>query len=164
MIRPGPRNLITDVDGIRVGQAEDARVRTGVTVLLTEEPANTVADVRGGAPGTRDTEALDAVNLVGHVDAIVLSGGSVFGLDAPSGVTSVLRRAGRGYAMAPGALPVPIVPGAILFDLANDGDKEWGDEPPYRLLGRQAAETASREFALGNAGAGFGATAGVYKG
>lgn len=164
MIKPGPRNLITDVEGIRVGQAEDTRVRTGVTVLLTEEPANAVVDVRGGAPGTRDTEALDVVNLVGRVDAVVLSGGSVFGLDAPSGVTSVLRRAGRGYAMAPGAPPVPIVPGAILFDLTNGGDKAWGDEPPYRLLGQQAAESAAREFALGNAGAGLGANAGLYKG
>ena len=164
MIKPGPRNLITDVEGIRVGQAEDTRVRTGVTVLLTDEPANAVVDVRGGAPGTRDTEALDVVNLVGRVDAVVLSGGSVFGLDAPSGVMSVLRRAGRGYAMAPGAPPVPIVPGAILFDLTNGGDKAWGDEPPYRLLGQQAAESAAREFALGNAGAGLGANAGLYKG
>jgi L-aminopeptidase/D-esterase-like protein len=164
MIRPGPRNLITDVEGLRVGQAEDARVRTGVTVLLTDEPANAVVDVRGGAPGTRDTEALDVVNLVGRVDAIVLSGGSVFGLDAPSGVTSVLKRMGRGYAMAPGAPPAPIVPAAILFDLANGGEKDWGEEPPYRLLGKQAAENAAREFALGNAGAGFGANAGIYKG
>ena len=164
MIRPGPRNLITDVEGIRVGQSEDARVRTGVTVLLADEPANAVVDVRGGAPGTRDTEALDVVNLVGRVDAIVLSGGSVFGLDAPSGVTSVLRQAGRGYRMAPAAPPVPIVPAAILFDLANGGDKDWGEEPPYRHLGRQAAGCAAREFALGNAGAGFGANAGVYKG
>ena len=164
MIRPGPRNLITDVEGLRVGQVEDARVRTGVTVLLTDEPFNAVVDVRGGAPGTRDTEALDVVNLVGRVDAIVLSGGSVFGLDAPSGVTSVLTRAGRGYAMAPGAPPVPIVPAAILFDLANGGDKDWGEEPPYRLLGKRAAENAAPEFALGTAGAGFGANAGVYKG
>src|SRR5215469_15839035 len=136
MIRPGPRNLITDVDGIRVGQAEDARVRTGVTVLLNDEPFNAVADVRGGAPGTRDTEALDAINLVGRVDAIVLSGGSVFGLDAPSGVTNVLKRAGRGFAMAPGAPPAPIVPAAVIFDLANGGDKDWGEDSPYRLLGK----------------------------
>lgn len=164
MIRPGPRNLITDVDGIRVGQAEDSRVRTGVTVLLADAPANAVVDVRGGAPGTRDTEALDVVNLVGRVDAIVLSGGSVFGLDAASGVTSVLRQMGRGYEMAPGAPSVPIVPAAILFDLTNGGNKSWDDEPPYRLLGRQAVESAAREFALGNAGAGFGARAGPCKG
>src|SRR5215467_9530630 len=164
MIRPGPRNLITDVAGLRVGQAEDVRARTGVTVLMLDEPANAVADVRGGAPGTRDTEAVDVVNLVGRVDAVVLSGGSVFGLDAPSGVTRVLKRAGRGYGMAPGAPPAPIVPSAILFDLANGGDKNWGDEPPYRFLGKQAAESAGREFELGNAGAGLGAKAGIYKG
>ena len=164
MIRPGPRNLITDVAGVRVGQAEDARVRTGVTVVLADVPANAAVDVRGGAPGTRDTEALDAANLVGAVDAIVLSGGSVFGLDAPSGVMSVLRAAGRGYRLAPGAPGAPIVPAAILFDLANGGDKEWGEEPPYRALGKRAAENAGGDFALGNAGAGFGASAAIYKG
>jgi L-aminopeptidase/D-esterase-like protein len=164
MIRPGPRNLITDVAGLRVGQAEDARVRTGVTVLMTDEPANAAVDVRGGAPGTRDTEALDAVNLVGTVDAIALSGGSVFGLDSPSGVASVLRSQGRGYLLSPGAPRAPIVPAAILFDLANGGDKEWGDEPPYRALGMKAAESAALDFALGSAGAGHGAAAAIYKG
>ena len=164
MIRPGPRNLITDVEGLRVGQAEDPVVRTGVTVLMCETPANAVVDVRGGAPGTRDTEALDAVNLVGTVDAIVLSGGSVFGLDAPSGVASILRAQGRGYRMAPGAPPAPIVPAAILFDLANGGSKEWGEEPPYRALGKKAASNAGEHFALGNAGAGYGASAATYKG
>jgi L-aminopeptidase/D-esterase-like protein len=164
MIRPGPRNLITDVSGLRVGQAEDTRVRTGVTVLLADEPANAAVDVRGGAPGTRDTEALDAVNLVGTIDAVVLSGGSVFGLDAPSGVASVLRAHGRGYLLAPGAPRAPIVPAAILFDLANGGDKEWGDEPPYRALGKVAAERAGVQFALGNVGAGYGAAAAIYKG
>jgi L-aminopeptidase/D-esterase-like protein len=164
MIRPGPRNLITDVPGLQVGQAEDARVRSGVTVLLADAPANAAVDVRGGAPGTRDTEALDAVNLVGAVDAIVLSGGSVFGLDAPSGVASVLRANGRGYLLAPGAPRAPIVPAAILFDLANGGDKEWGNEPPYRVLGKVAAERTAAQFALGNAGAGYGAAAAIYKG
>jgi L-aminopeptidase/D-esterase-like protein len=164
MIRPGPRNLITDVAGLRVGQAEDAKVRTGVTVLMADEPANAAVDIRGGAPGTRDTEALDAVNLVGTVDAIALSGGSVFGLDSASGVASVLRRQDRGYLLAPGAPRAPIVPAAILFDLANGGDKAWGDEPPYRALGMKAAENAGPAFALGNAGAGFGAAAAIYKG
>ena len=164
MIRPGPRNLITDVAGLRVGQAEDARVRTGVTVLMADAPLNATVDVRGGAPGTRDTEALDAVNLVGQVDAIVLSGGSVFGLDAPSGVASVLRARGRGYQLAPGAPAAPIVPAAILFDLANGGNKGWGDEPPYRTLGKEAALNTSETFRLGNAGAGYGAAAATYKG
>ena len=95
-------------------------------------------DVRGGAPGTRDTEGLDLVSLVEAVDAIVLSGGSAFGHDAPSGVAAFLRAQGRGFEIAPGAPRVPIVPGAILFDLVNGGDKEWGDEAPYRALGRKA--------------------------
>jgi L-aminopeptidase/D-esterase-like protein len=158
------RNLITDVAGLRIGQAEDARVRTGVTVLLADEPARAVCDVRGGAPSARDTAGLDLVSLVDAVDAITLSGGSSFGNDAPSGVTAFLRAQGRGFEIAPGAPRVPIVPGAILFDLANGGDKDWGEEPPYRALGRRAAENASLDFALGNAGAGFGATAGLYKG
>jgi L-aminopeptidase/D-esterase-like protein len=165
MIRPGPRNLITDVSGLTVGQAEDNKVRTGVTVVMTDAPANAVADVRGGAPGSRETDVLDVVNLVGQVDAIVLSGGSVYGLDAPSGVMSVLRRAGRGYGIGgAGVPPAPIVPAAILFDLANGGDKNWGEESPYRTLGLRAAESASLVFSLGNAGAGLGARAGAYKG
>ena len=164
MIRKGPRNLITDVGGLRVGQAEDGDVRTGVTVLLTDQLAAAAADVRGGAPGTRETDTLDPVNLVGMVDGIVLSGGSVFGLDAASGVVATLSAQGRGFRIAPGAPPVPIVPSAILFDLANGGNKEWGDEPPYAKLGRAAMASASLDFALGNAGAGFGAVSGVYKG
>jgi L-aminopeptidase/D-esterase-like protein len=133
-------------------------------VLLADEPASAVCDVRGGAPSTRDTEGLNLVSLVDAVDAITLSGGSAFGNDAPSGVAAFLRGQGRGFEIAPGAPRVPIVSGAILFDLANGGDKEWGDEPPYRALGRKACENASLDFALGNAGAGFGATAGIYKG
>ncbi|HXL99712.1 MAG TPA: P1 family peptidase [Rhizomicrobium sp.] len=162
--RPGRRNLITDVPGLKVGQAEDARVRSGVTVLLADAPATAAVDVRGGAPGTRDVEALDPLSAVERADAIVLSGGSAFGLDAPSGVQSWLRARGRGFSVAPGLPPVPIVPGAIIFDLANGGDKDWGDVPPYRALGIQAAENAALDFALGNAGAGLGATAGAYKG
>jgi L-aminopeptidase/D-esterase-like protein len=164
MVRPGKRNLITDVAGLKIGNAEDERVRTGVTVLVCDEPATASADVRGGAPGTRDVEALDPVSLVDSVDAIVLSGGSAFGLDAPSGVQSLLRERGRGFEIAPGAPRVPIVSGAILFDLANGGDKDWGEMPPYRALGRRAAEHATLDFRLGNAGAGLGATAGIYKG
>jgi L-aminopeptidase/D-esterase-like protein len=164
MVRPGTRNLITDVAGLRVGQAQDERVRTGVTVLLADTPMIAAIDIRGGAPGTRDTDTLGHSSLVGAVDAIVLSGGSAFGLDAPAGVTSWLRAQGRGFEVAPGAPRVPIVPGAILFDLVNGGEKDWGDENPYRALGAKAAANASSDFALGNAGAGFGATAGIYKG
>ena len=138
MVRPGAKNLITDVAGLRVGHAEDHKVRTGTTVLVADQPFVAVADVRGGAPGSREIEVLDPVNLVGRADAIVLSGGSVHGLDAASGVVAALRAKGRGYRMSSGAPPAPIVPSAILFDLVNGGDKEWGEEPPYRALGRMA--------------------------
>ena len=164
MVKPGARNLITDVAGLTVGNAEDARIRTGVTVLLAERAVPAVADVRGGAPGTRDVEGLDPVSLVDGVDAIALSGGSSFGNDAPSGVQAWLKRQGRGFQIAPGAPLVPIVPGAILFDLANGGDKDWGDVPPYRALALDAVEKASRDFKLGNAGAGMGAVSGACKG
>lgn len=164
MVRKGARNLITDVAGLRVGQAEDHKIRTGVTVLLADRPMVAAADIRGGAPGIRDVFGLDVVPLVDAVDAIVVSGGSAFGLDAPSGVQAYLQAKGRGFEIAPGAPRVPIVSGVILFDLTNGGDKNWGDEPPYRVLGRTAAERASEGFALGNAGAGLGATAGIYKG
>ena len=156
------RNLITDVDGIWVGNAEDAGARTGVTVILAEEPAIAAVDVRGGAPGTRETYLLSPTSLVQKVDAIVLSGGSAFGLDAASGVSSWLLAAGRGFPVGP--VQVPIVPAAILFDLLNGGDKAWGAEAPYRTLGRQACEAVSREFAIGNRGAGLGAVAGELKG
>ena len=164
MIRTGPHNLITDVEGLRVGQAEDVAARTGVTVLVADAPAAAVVDVRGGAPGTRETEALDPTGLVGAVDAIVLSGGSVYGLDAASGVTAWLAANGRGFRVISTAPPAPIVPAAILFDLANGGEKNWGMTPPYRALGIRAVENARADFALGNAGAGFGAVAGAYKG
>jgi L-aminopeptidase/D-esterase-like protein len=164
MIKPGKRNLITDVEGLTIGQAEDTQIMTGVTVLLTDAPYAAVADVRGGAPGTRDVEALDPVSLVEGIDSIVLSGGSAFGLDAPSGVQSFLREKGRGFHIGPGAPLVPMVSGAILFDLTNGGKKDWGEMPPYRALARRAAENASRDFKLGNAGAGYGAMAGAYKG
>jgi L-aminopeptidase/D-esterase-like protein len=163
MAKPGPRNLITDVAGLKVGNAEDAPARTGVTVLLLDEASPAVADVRGGAPGTRDVEGLDPVSLVDGVDAITLSGGSTYGNDAPSGVQHWLKARGRGFQIRPGAPLVPIVPGAILFDLANGGDKNW-NVPPYRELGLRAAENATIDFELGNAGAGYGAMAGAYKG
>lgn len=162
MARPGPRNLITDVDGILIGNAEDANVRTGVTVILPQDPVVAAVDVRGGGPGTRETDALDPSCLVERIHALCLSGGSVFGLEAPSGVVSWLSARGRGLALGPHAIPV--VPAAILFDLMNEGDKEWGDQPPYRALGAEACNAAANEFSLGNAGAGFGATAGPLKG
>ncbi len=164
MAKPGARNLITDVEGLKVGQAEDHDVRTGVTVLLAEYAVAAAVDVRGGAPGTRETDALDPVSLGGVADAVVLAGGSVYGLDAASAVTAWLGARGRGFVLAPDAPPAPIVPAAIIFDLANGGNKHWGDTPPYRRLARDAAEAAGEIFALGNAGAGLGARAGAYKG
>jgi L-aminopeptidase/D-esterase-like protein len=162
--RPGLRNLITDVPGLKVGQAEDAGARTGVTVILPDERAVCAADVRGGAPGTRETDALAPENLVEAVDAVVLSGGSVYGLAAADGVVAWLGAQGRGFGLMPGIPPSPVVPGAILFDMANGGDKAWGEDPPYRALGRAAAVAADLEFRLGTAGAGYGAMAGALKG
>lgn len=163
MTQPGPRNLITDVSGIAVGNAADETARTGVTVVLPNGRCVAACDVRGGGPGTRESDALEPHNLVDEIDAVVLSGGSVYGLDAHGAVAAWLGARGRGFAMA-GEIPSPIVPGAILFDLTNGGDKSWGEEPPYRRLGRAAVEVAGTDFSLGNAGAGFGAQAGAYKG
>jgi len=159
---PGPRNLITDVPGLRVGNAGDNPLRSGVTVVLAEAPAVAAADVRGGGPGTRETDLLDPASLVQAVDALVLSGGSAFGLAAADGVMGWLREQGRGFAV--GDAQVPIVPAAILFDLNNGGDKNWGPVSPYHRLGAEAVIAAGPDFALGNAGAGLGATAGPLKG
>lgn len=161
MLRPGPRNLITDVDGILVGNQEDPRLRSGVSVVLCETPSTASVDVRGGAPGTRETDLLDPSCLVERVDAICLSGGSAFGLSSSDGVMRWLREHGRGLAIA--GVVVPIVPTAILFDLLNGGDKQW-DWPPYRELAYEATGKAGCDFALGNAGAGMGAKAGNLKG
>lgn len=160
-MRPGPLNLITDVAGLRVGNAEDAHVRTGATVLLGDTPFTAAMHVMGGAPGTRETDLLAPDKLVQEVDALVLSGGSAFGLDAASGVADGLRAMGRGFAV--GNQRVPIVPGAILFDLLNGGAKDWA-ENPYRRIGRAALDAAATDFALGSAGAGFGATTATLKG
>lgn len=164
-IRPGPRNLITDVDGILVGNAQSTSVRSGVTVVLPETRAVAACDVRGGAPGTRETDALDPACLVDAVDGVVLSGGSVYGLDAMSGAVAWLGARDRGFKLAGDATRVsPVVPGAILFDLPNGGDKDWGEAPPYRDWGMAGCERAARDFELGNAGAGMGAMAGNLKG
>lgn len=155
------RNLITDVPGLRVGHADDAALKSGVTVLTGDAPFTCGVHVMGGAPGTRETDLLAPDKLVEQVDALVLSGGSGFGLDAGSGVADALRAAGRGFAV--GDVRVPIVPGAILFDLTNGGDKGWTTNP-YRDLGVQAFDTAGADFALGTVGAGFGAKTATLKG
>lgn len=130
--------------------------------MVFAQPAVGSVDVRGGGPGTRETALLDPAQTVQGVDAIVLSGGSAFGLDAASGVQAWLAEQGRGFAVGPAR--VPIVPAAILFDLINGGDKAWGRYPPYRELGYQAAAAAGTDFALGSAGAGLGATTVNLKG
>jgi D-aminopeptidase len=160
-MRTGPRNLITDVAGLRVGNATDTRLRSGVTVLTGDAPFVAGVHVMGGAPGTRETDLLAPDKLVEGVDALVLAGGSVFGLDAASGVTDALAALGRGFRV--GAAVAPIVPAAILFDLGNGGDKAWSRNP-YRDLGEEALAVASADFALGSFGAGAGARAGRLKG
>ncbi len=156
------RNAITDVAGVRVGQASDAALASGVTVILFDEPVVASVAIGGGAPGSRDTALLEPGMTVECVDGLVLSGGSAFGLDAMGGVASLLRASGRGFRVRDVA--VPIVPGAILFDLANGGDKAWGDGPVYWHLGRAAAASASLEVATGSVGAGLGATTATLKG
>ena len=139
------RNAITDVAGVRVGHASDAVLASGVTVVLFDEPVIASVAIGGGAPSTRDTALLEPGMSVERVDALVLSGGSAFGLDAMGGVQNVLRARGRGFKVRD--VTVPIVPGAILFDLANGGDKAWGEAPAYWHLGRAAALAATLDAA-----------------
>ncbi len=160
-MHPGPRNLITDVPGLRVGNAADACLKSGVTVLTAAAPFTAGVHVMGGAPGTRETDLLAPDKSVAAVDALVLSGGSAFGLDACGGVVQALRDAGRGVRV--GAARVPIVPGAILFDLLNGGASDW-DVNPYPALGQAAFAAAAAQFALGTAGAGTGALTAMLKG
>lgn len=162
-VSPGPKNSITDVSGILVGNAQNTAVRTGCTVVCGEQGSFISAvDVSGGGPGTRETDAIALGRLVKRSNAIVLSGGSAFGLDAASAVHAGL--AGKGIGFDTGAAIVPIVPSAILYDLGNGGDKEWGSEPPYRSLGKAAFEAVSADFDLGTKGAGYGAKAGSLQG
>jgi L-aminopeptidase/D-esterase-like protein len=155
-------NLLTDVAGVRVGHADDRKLGSGVTAVLFDRPAIAAIDVRGGGPGTREDAALGLANTVERIDGIALSGGSAFGLEAGGGVQARLAELGRGFAVR-GAV-IPIVPGAIVFDLLNGGDKAWGRFAPYRDLGYTAAAAASTSFALGSIGAGLGATTVNFKG
>lgn len=161
-MRTGSRNLITDVVGLRVGNASDSQIKSGCTAVLCDNPATAAVQVLGGAPGTRETDLLDPHNTVEAINALVLSGGSAFGLDAASGVQAALREKGIGFEV--GTQRIPIVPAAILFDMLNGGDKDWGRYPPYRELGYEAVQSASRDFALGTIGAGTGATVTGLKG
>jgi L-aminopeptidase/D-esterase-like protein len=156
------KNLLTDIAGVRVGQAEDAKLASGATAIVFDEPAVAAIDVRGGGPGTREDALLDLANAVERVDAIALSGGSAFGLETGGGVQAWLAEQGRGFRVRDAV--IPIVPGAILFDLLNGGDKAWGRFSPYRDLGYAAAASAGTDFALGSVGVGLGATTANFKG
>jgi L-aminopeptidase/D-esterase-like protein len=156
------QNLITDIPGLRIGNMHDEKIASGVTVLVFDAPAVVSIAIHGGAPGLRDTALLEPEMTVDAIDALVLSGGSAYGLDAVGGVLGFLREQGRGYRVRD--VTVPIVPGAILFDLLNGGDKDWGCEPVYWHMGYRAAASAAASFALGTEGAGYGATTANLKG
>lgn len=160
--KPGADDAISDIPGLKIGHAHDDKINTGVTVILPDTPCPMAVDVRGGGPGTRELEALDPSCVVSSFHALVLSGGSVFGLDAAGAVVNWLSNKGRGLDLMPRT--VPVVPSAILYDLGNGGDKDWGEEPPYRKLARQACETATYDGATGRVGAGYGATSGHRQG
>jgi L-aminopeptidase/D-esterase-like protein len=156
------KNRLTDIAGVRVGHADDAALASGVTAVIFDSPAVAAIDVRGGGPGTREGSLLDLANTVERIDALALAGGSAFGLDAGGGVQARLAEQGRGFVVH-GAV-IPIVPGAIIFDLLNGGDKAWGRFAPYRELGYAAAKAADADFAIGSIGAGLGATTANFKG
>lgn len=160
-MKPGPENRITDVAGLSVGAADDPRLKSGVSVVVGDVPMVAGVHVMGGAPGTRESDLLAPDATVAGVDALVLSGGSAFGLAAADGVAAGLRSDGRGFEAA--GQRVPIVPAAILFDLANGGEKGW-DENPYPALGREAYASRGRDVPLGSVGAGTGATVAGLKG
>jgi len=144
------------IDGLSIGHAADAALRSGVTVVIPDRPAIASIAVVGGSPGTRESDLLAPEQEVERIDGLVLAGGSAFGLDAATGLQAWLRERGRGFPVA--GLRVPIVPAAILFDLNNGGNKNWGRYPPYRELGYAAADAAATVVATGKAGAGYGAT------
>ena len=162
---PGSRNLITDVSGVQVGHAEDYKIGTGVTVITGDNPFSAAVDVRGGGPGTRETDMLSLENSIGRADAIVLSGGSAYGLDASSEIQDLLRDDGKGYQL--GKAIIPLVPSAVIFDLnINDNPhvNKIGHRSPWRNLANQAYKSCSNNFLLGSYGAGCGATTATLKG
>ena len=160
-MKVGKNNLITDVTGVLVGNSHDEIMKSGVTVFTSEKRFAAAVTVLGGAPGTRETDLLESDKLVEKIDAIVLSGGSAFGLDAATGVVDCLRKENRGYPLKD--MHIPIVPSAILADLFNGGDDQW-KENPYRKLGKLAFNSISNSFRIGTIGAGYGATTSNLKG
>lgn len=157
-MKPGPRNLITDIAGLRVGNAHDANVRSGTTALICDVENTASVHVMGGAPGTRETDLLSPENIVQSVDAFVLSGGSAFGLEAATGAQSSLVEHNKGFEIH--GIRIPIIPSAIIFDLTNGGDKNWNSNSPYHRLGYEAANHAAEDFLIGTQGAGYGALTG----
>lgn len=152
------RNIL-DIEGLKVGQVENPEAKTGVTVVIAEKGAVCGVDVRGAAPGTRETDLLSPINAMEKVQAVVLSGGSAFGLEAASGVMDYLEEKNIGFDV--GVTKVPIVPSAVLYDLEN-GD---AFTRPDKAMGRQACENASDSVLLeGDYGAGCGATVGKLRG
>ncbi|WP_299413402.1 P1 family peptidase [uncultured Sulfitobacter sp.] len=160
-MQAGPTNSLCDIAGLRVGNAQDVALKSGTTVVVGDAPFVASVAVMGGAPGTRETDLLAPDKSVAAVDALVLSGGSAYGLDACSGVVDGLRRDGRGFRIGPAQ--IPLVPGAILFDLLNGGEKDW-QENPYRALGLAAYDAAQAQFEIGSVGAGTGALTAMLKG
>ncbi len=161
MMQTGKKNLITDVKGVLIGNAEDRDLKSGVSVFSSDQPFTASYFVMGGAPGTRETDLLAPDKTIQQVDALVLSGGSTFGLDAAAGVVDGLRGRGRGFKTQ--SFHVPIVPTAILFDLNNGGQKDWKINP-YPDLGKKAFAALGADFDIGSTGAGFGAQCGMMKG
>jgi L-aminopeptidase/D-esterase-like protein len=143
------------ISGVSIGHAIDAKIKSGTTVCFFDKPCVAAVHIMGAAPGTRETELLDPEFTVNEVDALVLSGGSAFGLDAASGVQAWLREHDRGIPLDP--VRIPIAPCAILFDMNNDGDKDWGRYPPYRELGYDAIAATVTNPELGAVGAAYGA-------
>jgi L-aminopeptidase/D-esterase-like protein len=162
---PGLRNLITDIPGVQVGYAQDNKIGTGVTVIIGEQPFSAAVDVRGGGPGTRETDMLSLENSVGRADAIVLSGGSAFGLDASAEIQDLLRQDGKGYKL--GKAIIPLVPAAVIFDLNihnNPHVNKIGEQSPWRKLANEAYKNLNLDLQLGSYGAGCGATTATLKG
>lgn len=149
---------------IDIHHAHDAAARSGVTVLIPDAPLSCAVDMRGGGPATRETDAVGPDATLGIAHAVVLSGGSVFGLAAADTVAAMLSARGAGLALVPGTPPVPIVPAACLYDLNNGGAKGWGAVPPYAVLAREALAKDPDTGAMGSVGAGFGAMAGAWRG
>ena len=149
------KDAIIDVPGIKVGHSQDLKAGTGCTVVICEKGATTGVDVRGGAPGTRETDLLNPVNMVDKAHAIYLSGGSAFGLDGASGVMKYLEEKGIGFDVV--LTKVPIVPGAVLFDL---GVGDYRVRPDARMGYDACLNASDAEIRQGNIGAGTGATVG----